>query len=74
MTFYLCFHDGGTTIEGGPNGERSMRLTLDERADRVVSALLALDSLEVSYALARVYLAGASAGERAVRCALADRD
>jgi hypothetical protein len=73
MTFYVCFHDGDVTFEGVPDGERSIPVRLDGRAERVVSALLELDSLEVSYALARVYLGGASAGERAVRCGPADR-
>jgi hypothetical protein len=40
---------------------------LDGRAEKAVSARLALDSLEVAAALGAVYLAGASAGERAVR-------
>jgi hypothetical protein len=68
MPFYVCFHDGGgVTFEGGPNGERSVAVKLDGRAEKAVSALLALDSLEVAAALGQVYLAGASAGERAVR-------
>jgi hypothetical protein len=74
MTFYMCFHDdGGATFEAGPNGERSVPVTLDERAAKAISALLALESLEVAYSLARVYLAGVSAGERAVRGSPVDR-
>jgi hypothetical protein len=74
MTFYMCFHDdGGATFEATPNGERSVPLTMGGRAAEVLTALLALDSLAVAYALARVYVAGASAGERAVRCGPAHR-
>ena len=74
MTYYMCFHDdGGVTFEGVPNGERSVPVTLDERAGKAITALISLDSLEVAYALARVYLAGASAGERAVRGSPVDR-
>jgi hypothetical protein len=68
MTFFMCFHDDiGATFETGPNGERSVPVTLDERAANAITALLSLASLEVAYSLARVYLAGASAGERSVR-------
>jgi hypothetical protein len=58
MTFYICFHDdgGGVTFEAGPNGERSVPVRLDGRAEKAVSALLALDSLEVAAALGAVYL------------------
>ncbi len=74
MTFFICFHeDGGATFEAGPNGERSVPVVLDERAARAISALLALESLEVAYSLGRVYLAGASAGERAARGGPVDR-
>jgi hypothetical protein len=67
MAFYVCFHDGGVTFEDAPNGERSVPITLDNRAGKALAALLALESLEVAYALGQVFLAGASAGERAVR-------
>ena len=48
----MCFHDdGGVTFEAGPNGERSVPVTLDERAGKAISALLSLESLEVAYSL-----------------------
>ncbi len=63
MTFYVCFHGGGgVTFESGPNGERSVPVALDGRSEEIVSALLALDSLEVACALARVYRAGRPRG------------
>jgi hypothetical protein len=68
MAFFICFHDGGgVTFEAAPNGERSVPVNLDARAAKTVAALLALDSLEVAATLGAVYMAGASAGERAVR-------
>jgi hypothetical protein len=74
MTYYMCFHDdGGVTFEAGPNGERSVSVTLDERAGKAITALISLDCLEVACALAQVYLAGASAGELAVRGSPVDR-
>src|SRR5262249_10644246 len=71
---YICFHDdGGATFESGPNGERSVPVTMDERAAKAISALLALESLEGAYALARIYLARAAAREAGVRGSPGDR-
>jgi len=74
MTCYVSFHDdGGVTFEAVPNGERSVPVTMDKRATKVIAPLLTLESLEIAFALAWVYLAGASAEEWAVRGSPVDR-
>jgi hypothetical protein len=68
MLFLNVFPDGAL-VELVPNGDRSMSVPLDERAESCAREMLSRSpaAVEISYCLARVFLAGATAGERAVR-------
>lgn len=57
---------GVVLLEEEPAGERSLPIELNERAEKFLSALLALESFEVAESLAKLVLAGATAGEQAV--------
>lgn len=65
--FVNFFRNEPPLLEAEPQGEASVEIKLDERAARVLAALLALESLEVSSALAALFVAGTHAGERSVR-------
>jgi hypothetical protein len=71
MLFCNMFTDGGALLETSPQGDASYPVALPP-ADAVVLAGL-LASPEASAALARLFLAGTTAGERAVRTAVPPR-
>jgi hypothetical protein len=66
---YLNVFPDGVLVEFVPNGDRSTPIRLDERAEACAREMLSRSpaAVEISYSLARVFLAGAQAGERAVR-------
>jgi hypothetical protein len=63
MLWLNCFRDGDALVETEPQGDASYPLHLPD------SGILAelLTTPEVSAALARLFLAGVTAGERAAR-------
>ena len=65
MLWLNVFSDGGALLETVPQGDASMPVQLPAGAEGVIVGLLTSD--EVAAALARLFLAGATAGERAVR-------
>jgi hypothetical protein len=65
MLFVNLFADGGALVETVPQGETSVPLNLPEETAAALAALLKCD--RVSAALARLFLAGVTAGERSVR-------
>jgi hypothetical protein len=67
MLFCNLFTDGGALLETNPQGDASYPVNLPPADAAVLAALLA--SPEASAALARLFLAAATAGERAVRTA-----
>jgi len=65
---YINFCSGGDPLcELHPQGGGFVRVRLDAAASEAVCHLLSLESLEVSRALAALYVAGVRDGERAVR-------
>ncbi len=66
MLYVILFADGGALLEMNPQGDASYPVTLPPEDAAVLAGLLS--SPEASAALARLFLAGATAGERAVRC------
>src|SRR5947209_5375748 len=62
MLYCNFFADGGALLETAPQGDASTPVKLSEASATVIEGLL--DSEQVSAALARLYLAGAHAGER----------
>jgi hypothetical protein len=68
MTLYLClFREGGAYLSQTPDGDSNQPVGLDPEAGETLSHLLGLQSFPAAKALASLYLAGAAAGERAVR-------
>jgi hypothetical protein len=65
MLWINCFKDSPPLLERDPQGDSSMAVNLPETDEEVVAALI--DTPETSAALARLFMAGATAGERAVR-------
>ena len=65
MLWLNIFADGGSLMETVPQGDASMPVQLPDETAEVIAGLLTSD--EVAAALARLFLAGATAGERAVR-------
>lgn len=63
MLFLNFFSEGGALLETAPQGDASMPVSLTGEDAAIVAGLLS--SPEASAALARLYLAGAAAGERA---------
>lgn len=45
-------------LESDPQGDESVEVVLDERAEKCVRSLLALESFEISHTLAALYMAG----------------
>jgi hypothetical protein len=68
MLYANSFKDGGTLLEREPQGDASIPINIPA-ADEVVLAGL-IGRPEASAALAWLFLAGATAGERAVRKAV----
>ena len=64
MLFLNAFNDGGSLRETIPQGDASMPVQLPADAEAVIAGLLTSD--DVAAALARLFRAGATAGERAV--------
>jgi hypothetical protein len=54
----------GALLEDVPVGPASLRLTVGERQERCLRALLVLESYEVSIALGAVFLAGVHHGRQ----------
>jgi len=67
MFFVNLFQGEGATFENAAQGDSSIPVKLDERAAKTLAALLQLESFEIAHALSAVFLAGVTAGERAVR-------
>jgi hypothetical protein len=65
MLYVNLFADGGALLELHPQGDASIPVPLPDGAAETVRELLT--SERASAALARLFLAGATAGERAVR-------
>jgi hypothetical protein len=65
MLYVNLFADGDALLETVPQGEASIPLNLPDATVEALSALLTCDRM--SAALARLFLAGCTAGERAVR-------
>jgi hypothetical protein len=65
MLHVNCFKDGGALLEAEPQGDAWIPVNLLAADEAVLAGLIS--SLEVSGALARLFLAGVTAGERAVR-------
>ena len=65
MLYVNFFSEGGALLETVPQSDASMPVNLPEDTAAVIAGLLTSD--EVAAALARLFLAGATAGERAVR-------
>lgn len=64
MLYCNLFRDGGHLVESEPQGEASCVVNLPQECEQILAELL---TPEVSQALARLYLAGVVAGERAAR-------
>jgi len=68
MTLYLClFKEGGAYLSDTPDGDTNQPVELPEQAGEMLTHLLGLQSFVAAQALASLYLAGATAGGRAVR-------
>jgi len=68
MTLYLCmFQDGGAYLSETPDGDSNQPIELEAQAGAMLSHLLGLQSFVAAQALASLYLAGVTTGERAVR-------
>ena len=68
MTLYLCFFtEGGAYLSDTPDGDTNQPIELEAQAGEMLTHLLGLQSFVAAQALASLYLAGATAGERAVR-------
>jgi hypothetical protein len=65
MLFLNFFADGGVLLETSPQGDASTPIKIPDTAAARIAGLLS--SSETSVALARLFLAGVTAGERAVR-------
>src|SRR5262249_7700985 len=65
LLFVNLFADGGALLETGPQGDASYPVQLPPVHAEPIRQLLTSDG--ASAALARLFLAGAGAGERAVR-------
>jgi len=65
MLYCNLFTDGGALLETQPQGDASIPVKLPDADTDLVARLIV--SPEASAALARLFLAGVTAGERAVR-------
>jgi len=66
MLYLNLFRSGGALVETQPNGDESVELRLPGQAGKTLAGLVELESFRISEALAALFLAGATAGERAV--------
>ena len=64
MLWINCFTDSSPLLEREPQGDSSMPVNLPEHEETLLALI---DTPEASAALARLFMAGATAGERAVR-------
>jgi hypothetical protein len=64
MLYVNFFADGGALLETAPQGDASQTVSVAPEAARMIEALLQSES--VSSALAALFLAGVTAGERSV--------
>jgi hypothetical protein len=66
MLLYVnCFRDGGALLEAHPQGDAHTAVNLPDADAELLARLI--DTPELSAALAKLFLAGVTAGERAVR-------
>jgi hypothetical protein len=65
MHYVNWFADGTALLEREPQGDANVPVSLPARHEKMLVTLI--DSPETSEALAALFLAGATAGERAVR-------
>ena len=68
MNFYCNVFSDGAIFDTAPQGDASQTVKVDDRAAKTLQSLMQIESFELAHCLAQVFLAGASAGERAVRC------
>ena len=61
MFWVNYFQDDFCLLEDSPQGDASVPLELEERAAKALAALMDLESLELSHALAAVFNAGIQA-------------
>jgi hypothetical protein len=71
--FWVNLYSDGATFETDRASEACQPVSLSERSSRCLSALCRLESFEVSSALAELFLAGVTAGERAARTGVSSR-
>lgn len=68
MTLYLClFRDGGSYLSTEPDGDANEPIELETQACELLAHLLGLQSFVAAQALASLYLAGITRGERGLR-------
>jgi hypothetical protein len=65
MLYCNLFADGGALLETVPQGDASMPVNVGEKTAEALAKMLTTP--ERSAALAQLFLAGATAGERSVR-------
>ena len=65
--FFVNLFREGAVFETEAQGDASQPVKVDEDAAKTLTAILELESFQIAHMLAQVYLAGVTAGERAVR-------
>lgn len=65
MTLYLCLlRDSGSYLSTTPDGDANQAIELPKQAGEMLAHLLGLQSFVAAQALASLYLAGVTMGER----------